>query len=87
MNAPNVFETMQLLGLQARQASRAMARAGTAARNRALRELARLLREQVEPLQAPNQRDLARAQGAGLAEPRAASSWRRCRTSSATSSG
>ena len=69
MNAPNVFETMQLLGLQARQASRAMARAGTAARNRALRELARLLREQVEPLQAPNQRDLARAQGAGLAEP------------------
>ena len=69
MNAPNVAETMQLLGLQARQASRAMARAPAAVRNRALRELARLLREQVQPLQAANQRDLARAQAAGLAEP------------------
>ena len=69
MNAPNVLETMQLLGLRARQASRAMARAGTAARNQALRELARLLRANVQALQAPNQRDLARAREAGLAEP------------------
>ena len=69
MNALNVLETMQLLGLQARHASRAMARAGTAARNAALRELARLLREQSEALQPPNQRDLARARTAGLAEP------------------
>ncbi|QTD45819.1 glutamate-5-semialdehyde dehydrogenase [Ottowia testudinis] len=69
MNAPNVFETMQLLGLQARQASRAMARSGTAARNQALRELAALLRANVQALQAPNQRDLARAREAGLAEP------------------
>ena len=69
MNAPNVLETMQLLGLQARQASRAMARAGTAARNQALRELARLLRANVQALQAPNERDLARAREAGLAEP------------------
>ena len=69
MNASNVAETMQMLGLQARQASRAMARSGAAVRNQALRELARLLREQTEALQAPNQRDLARAREAGLAEP------------------
>ena len=70
MNAPtHVNETMQLLGLQARQASRAMASAGAAARNQALRTLARLLRDNVEALQAPNQRDLARAREAGLAEP------------------
>ena len=69
MNAPNVAETLQLLGLQARQASRAMARAGAAARNAALRELARLLRANVQALQAPNQRDLERARAAGLAEP------------------
>ena len=67
MNASNVAETMRLLGLQARQASRAMARSGTAARNLALRELARLLRAHAEPLQTDNQRDLARARAAGLA--------------------
>ena len=65
----NLAELMHGLGAQARQASRVMARAGTAQRNRALRELARLLRQQVEPLQADNQRDLARARAAGLAEP------------------
>ena len=69
MNAHNVVETMQVLGLQAREASRAMARSGAAVRNQALRELARLLREQTDALQAPNQRDLARAREAGLAEP------------------
>ena len=69
MNAPNVIELMQGLGLQARQASRAMARASTATRNQALRELARLLRANVQALQAPNQRDLERARAAGLAEP------------------
>ena len=70
MNAPTpVTETMQLLGLQARQAARAMASAGTAARNQALRTLAQLLRDNVEALQEPNQRDLERARAAGLAEP------------------
>ena len=69
MNAHNVVETMQVLGLQAREASRAMARSGAAVRNQALRELARLLREHTGALQAPNQRDLARARAAGLAEP------------------
>ena len=61
MNAPDVSLTMQALGRQARDASRAMARAPVAARNQALRELARLLRANVEPLQAANARDLARA--------------------------
>jgi len=60
---------MQLLGLQARQASRAMARSGAAVRNQALRELARLLRASVDGLQDANQGDLSRAQAAGLAEP------------------
>ena len=69
MNAPNIAETMQLMGLQARQASRAMARAGTAQRNQALRELARLLRQNASTLQAENQHDLARARDAGLAAP------------------
>ena len=69
MNASNIAETMQLLGLQARQASRAMARSGAAVRNQALRELARLLRQNVQALQAPNQRDLERAREAGLSAP------------------
>ncbi|MET4576952.1 glutamate-5-semialdehyde dehydrogenase [Ottowia thiooxydans] len=69
MNALNVAETMQLLGVQARQASSAMARASTAARNQALRELARLLRAHTDPLQIDNARDLERARAAGLAEP------------------
>ncbi|MBY4598834.1 glutamate-5-semialdehyde dehydrogenase [Ottowia caeni] len=69
MNASNVAETMQLLGLQARQAASAMARASTAARNQALRELARLLRVNTEALQADNAHDLTRARAAGLAEP------------------
>ncbi|MDR2154407.1 MAG: glutamate-5-semialdehyde dehydrogenase [Burkholderiaceae bacterium] len=69
MNATNVVELMHGLGEQARAASRVMARSGAAARSRALRELARLLREQAEPLQAANQGDLARAREAGLAEP------------------
>ena len=69
MNALNVIELMQGLGLQARQASRVMARTGTAARNQALRELARLLRANVDALQVDNQRDLVRARDAGLSEP------------------
>ncbi|HMN22577.1 MAG TPA: glutamate-5-semialdehyde dehydrogenase [Ottowia sp.] len=69
MNVVSVAETMRLLGVQARAASRVMARSGAAARNRALRELARLLREQGGALQAANQRDLERAEAAGLAAP------------------
>ncbi|NKE66975.1 glutamate-5-semialdehyde dehydrogenase [Ramlibacter sp. RBP-2] len=69
MNALNVAEYMQTLGLQARQAAARMAAADAASRNRALRLLAGLLREQAQPLQADNARDLERAAAAGLAEP------------------
>ena len=69
MNALNVAETMQVLGLQARQAASGMARASTSSRNDALRELARLLRANTEALQADNVHDLERARAAGLAEP------------------
>ena len=61
MNAPDVTLIMQALGHQARDASRAMARSSAAARNQALRELARLLRADVDALQVANARDLARA--------------------------
>lgn len=69
MIALNVAETMQVLGLQARQAASGMARASTSSRNDALRELARLLRANTEALQADNAHDLERARAAGLAEP------------------
>jgi len=69
MNALNTAEHMQALGLQARQASAAMAKSPTAQRNQALRGLAALLRENLESLAADNARDLARASAAGLSEP------------------
>jgi len=66
-SSPSVAETMQTLGAQARAASAAMARADAAVKNRALRELAALLRASVAPLQAENAKDLERARAAGLA--------------------
>ncbi|HMA06782.1 MAG TPA: glutamate-5-semialdehyde dehydrogenase [Ramlibacter sp.] len=69
MNALNVAEYMQTLGLHARQASAEMARSDTATRNRALRALAELLRANVQALQADNAVDLERAVAAGLAAP------------------
>ena len=69
MNALNIAEYTQTLGLQARQASAAMARADAATKNRALRTLARLLRENTEALQVDNAKDIARATAAGLAAP------------------
>jgi glutamate-5-semialdehyde dehydrogenase len=69
MNALNIAEHMQTLGLQARQASAAMARADAATKNRTLRSLAGLLRSNVDALQAANEKDLARAVAAGLAAP------------------
>jgi glutamate-5-semialdehyde dehydrogenase len=69
MNALNFAEYAQTLGVQARQASAAMARASTATKNQALRALARLLREQTGPLQADNAKDIARAEAAGLSAP------------------
>jgi glutamate-5-semialdehyde dehydrogenase len=69
MNALNVAEYTQTLGLQARQASAAMARADAATKNKTLRSLAALLRSNIEPLQAENAKDLARATSAGLSAP------------------
>ncbi|HAU56710.1 MAG TPA: glutamate-5-semialdehyde dehydrogenase [Comamonadaceae bacterium] len=69
MNALNVAETTLTLGLQAKTASALMAKAPAAIKNKALRALARLLREQTEALQVDNVRDLERARAAGLAEP------------------
>jgi glutamate-5-semialdehyde dehydrogenase len=69
MNALNVSEYMQTLGLQARHASAAMARADSATKNVALRALATLLRENTSALQIENAKDLERATAAGLAAP------------------
>ena len=54
------------LGTAARTASAAMARAPLAARNAALRELARLLRAEVQALTQINEEDVAGARDAGL---------------------
>lgn len=69
MNALNVSEYMQTLGLQARQASARMAAARAAEKNTALRGLARLLRNSVDALATDNAKDIERAKAAGLAEP------------------
>ncbi|MDR7380322.1 glutamate-5-semialdehyde dehydrogenase [Rhodoferax ferrireducens] len=69
MNALNIAEYAQTLGLQAKVASAHMARASTATKNIALRSLARLLRESIAPLQIENAKDLDRARAAGLAAP------------------
>ena len=69
MNAFNVSEHMQALGLQAKVASALMARANAATKNKALRALARRLREAGPALALANAKDLARATAAGLAAP------------------
>jgi glutamate-5-semialdehyde dehydrogenase len=69
MNALNIAEYSQTLGIQARAASSQMARAGAASRNATLRRLAQLLRENQEYLHAENRKDIARATTAGLAAP------------------
>jgi glutamate-5-semialdehyde dehydrogenase len=69
MNALNVAEYTQTLGLQAKAASAAIARASSAQKNQALRTLAALLRANVAALQTDNARDLERAVAAGLSAP------------------
>jgi glutamate-5-semialdehyde dehydrogenase len=58
---------MHQLGRQARTASRAMARASTATRNRALELIAAAIERDADALRAANQKDLETAQAAGLA--------------------
>jgi glutamate-5-semialdehyde dehydrogenase len=69
MNAIDIPAYMAHLGAQARAASTAMAAASTAAKDHALRALARRLREAADELQQHNARDLDAARAAGLAEP------------------
>ncbi len=69
MNAISVAEYSQTLGLQARSASAAMAKAEAAQRNSCLRLLAGLLRSHAPALQAANTQDLERATAAGLSAP------------------
>ena len=69
MNALNIAEYMQSVGLQARQASALMARADAATRARALRTLAALLRANVQSLQTDNAKDIERATANGLSAP------------------
>ena len=69
MNAFNIAEHMQTMGLQAKTASAQVARAPAAIKNRALLTLARLLRETLAVLAAANQLDLERATAAGLEGP------------------
>ncbi len=69
MNTPNITDYTQTLGSQAKVASALMARAQAAIKNKALKILARLLRDNVQALQTENAKDIARAEGAGLATP------------------
>ncbi|RTD91062.1 glutamate-5-semialdehyde dehydrogenase [Variovorax atrisoli] len=69
MNAFNVSEHMQTLGLQAKTAAFLMARADAASKNKALKALARRLREVGPALAEANQKDLERATAAGLPAP------------------
>ena len=69
MNALNVTEYVQTLGLQAKVASALMASASAAIKNVALKSLASQLRAQAPQLKEANALDLARARAAGLAEP------------------
>lgn len=57
---------MQAVGKQAREASRAIARADTHAKNNALRAIAAAIRRESATLVAANQEDLAAARAAGL---------------------
>ncbi|MEJ8851714.1 glutamate-5-semialdehyde dehydrogenase [Variovorax rhizosphaerae] len=69
MNAFNVNEHMQALGLQAKAAAAQMARADAAIKNKALKALARRLREAGPELAEANARDIDRAVAAGLSAP------------------
>jgi glutamate-5-semialdehyde dehydrogenase len=62
----NIQHYMQTVGQQARSASRAIARADSQAKNRALRAIAAALRREAAALLAANQEDLAAARATGL---------------------
>jgi glutamate-5-semialdehyde dehydrogenase len=57
----NIQEHVRELGRQAKESSRALARAGTADKNRALRDIASQIRSQASAILQANQADVARA--------------------------
>lgn len=67
--ASDVPRLMELLGTRAKAASAELARAPAAVKNKALLNLAKALRKNTAALETANQRDLERAQTAGLAGP------------------
>lgn len=67
--ATDVPGLMQALGSKAKVASAQVARAPAAIKNRALLNLAALLRQNLAALEAANRRDLERATASGLAAP------------------
>lgn len=69
VNALNVAEYMQTLGVQARQASTRLSAATAAEKNAVLRGLAARLRASVDALAVDNAKDIERAQAAGLSAP------------------
>ncbi|MDE2611908.1 MAG: glutamate-5-semialdehyde dehydrogenase [Burkholderiales bacterium] len=69
MDVADIAAYMAHLGVAARAASRRMAAAPTAAKDTALRALARRLRERTDALIAANAPDVAAAAAAGLAAP------------------
>jgi glutamate-5-semialdehyde dehydrogenase len=69
MNAINITDYTLALGSRAKAASALMAAAQTATKNKALRRLAALLRENTPALQVDNAKDIDRAVAAGLAAP------------------
>lgn len=64
----NIEHYMQDIGQRARKAARAMAKADTAAKNKALQLIAAAIRRDREALRAANQQDLEAARASGLAE-------------------
>jgi glutamate-5-semialdehyde dehydrogenase len=66
-NTMDITAHMHQLGQQARAAARALARADTATRNRALQLIADAIERDADLLRAANARDLEAAQAAGLA--------------------
>ncbi len=64
----DIQTTMNNIGQAARKASRTMAKADTASKNRALMLIAQAIRRDAALLSAANQQDLAAARAAGLAE-------------------
>jgi glutamate-5-semialdehyde dehydrogenase len=67
--ASDVPALMEQLGLKAKTASAQVARAPAAIKNRALLNLAALLRQSLAALEMANQRDIERATASGLAGP------------------